>query len=231
MNHQEATELAAVEKYLLDELSPAVRDAFEEHFFCCPECSADLRATAAFLEAAKRELRGGRVIRPARGTVRNAWFGFLAKPAFVFSALASLLVIIAYQNIVVFPPRSTAEVVGPINPEIMPSLSLVGGNSRSTAATPTIAVGNAQSFIMSVDIPTNEQFAGYVCVLKSASGSIHWTLPIPAQLAKDTVYIRVPVTKELGGNFTLVVQGLNNGAAGESAIELAHYRFTLKNHE
>jgi hypothetical protein len=43
MNHQEATELAAVEKYLLDELSPALRDAFEEHFFGCPECSADLR--------------------------------------------------------------------------------------------------------------------------------------------------------------------------------------------
>lgn len=231
MNHQEATELAAVEKYLLDELSPAVRDAFEEHFFCCPECSADLRATAAFLEAAKRELRGARMIGPARVAARNTWFGFLAKPAFLFSSLASLLVIIAYQNIVVFPPRSTAEAAGPINPEIMPSLSLVGGNSRSIAATPTIAVGNARSFIMSVDIPTNGQFASYVCVLKSASGSIHWTLSIPTQLAKDTVYIRVPVTKGLGGDFTLVLRGLNNGAAGQSAIELANYRFTLKNHE
>jgi Putative zinc-finger len=229
MNHQEATELAVVEKYLLDELSPPVRDAFEEHFFCCPECTADLRATAAFLEAAKRELGSARVVRPALRSARNSWFAFLGKPAFLSSALASLLMIIAYQNIVVFP-RSSAEVAGPMHPEIMPSLSLVGGNGRS-AATPTIAVGNAQSFIMSVDIPTNEQFSSYVCVLKSASGSIQWTLPITTQLARDTVDIRVPVTKGLGGSYTLVVQGLNSSASGETAIELAHYRFTLKNHE
>jgi hypothetical protein len=229
MNHQEAAELAAVEKYLLDELSLPLREAFEEHFFSCPECAADLRATAAFLATAKRELSGACGVRPARRTAKYAWFAFLGKPAFLSSALASLLMIIAYQNIVSFP-RSSAEVVGPVNPEIMPALSLVGGDSRG-AATPSIALANAQSFVMSVDIPTSEQFSSYVCVLKSASGSIHWTLPIPTRLAKDTVYIRVPVTKGLGGGYTLVVQGLDGSPPRETAIELAHYRFTLKNHE
>jgi putative zinc finger protein len=225
MNHQEATELVAVEKYLLDELSPPLRNAFEEHYFDCPECAADLRATAAFLDTAKRQLSSVSVVKPARGTVRNSWFAFLGKPAFLSPAFASLLLIIGYQNFVVFP-RSSVAIAGAKNPEIMPSLSLVGGNSRG-AAMPTIAVENARSFLMSVDIPANERFSSYVCVLKSASGSTLWTLPIPAQLAKDTVSIRVPVTKGLGGSYTLVVQGLNSSAPREPAVELAQYRFKL----
>ena len=57
MDHNQATQLTAVEKYLLDELPPEVRDEFEEHFFDCQECATDLRATAGFIDAAKREFK------------------------------------------------------------------------------------------------------------------------------------------------------------------------------
>jgi len=56
MNHQEALRRSAVEKYLLNEMPQPERDEFEEHFFGCQECAADLRATAAFLDGAKKEL-------------------------------------------------------------------------------------------------------------------------------------------------------------------------------
>ncbi len=42
MDHSEATRTMASEKYLLDELSDEARDSFEEHFFDCRVCAADV---------------------------------------------------------------------------------------------------------------------------------------------------------------------------------------------
>ena len=64
MDHHQATQLTAVEKYLLDELTPEVRDEFEEHFFDCQDCATDLRATASFMDAAKTEFRINPVPKP-----------------------------------------------------------------------------------------------------------------------------------------------------------------------
>src|SRR6266404_851366 len=46
MNHDDAIKSLAAERYILDDLDPAERDAFEEHFFDCTECTADVRDTA-----------------------------------------------------------------------------------------------------------------------------------------------------------------------------------------
>ena len=56
MNHSEAVEQMASERYLLNELTPDARDAFEEHVFDCPECALDLRAGTLFVHEAKVQL-------------------------------------------------------------------------------------------------------------------------------------------------------------------------------
>ncbi len=58
MEHNEAVQQMAVERYLLDELTPELREAFEEHVFDCQECTLDLRAGVAFVEEAKVQLPG-----------------------------------------------------------------------------------------------------------------------------------------------------------------------------
>ena len=50
MQHEGAKEMLASERYLLGELSSDERDQFEEHFFTCRECAADMRDSAAFFE-------------------------------------------------------------------------------------------------------------------------------------------------------------------------------------
>src|SRR5580658_10237486 len=100
MDHQEATRLMAVEKYLLKELPPESREAFEEHYFDCLECAADLRATEAFLDAAKSELEAAPLARPLSQKKKSP-FAFLWTPAFAIPVFALLLLVIVYQNLMV----------------------------------------------------------------------------------------------------------------------------------
>jgi hypothetical protein len=41
--HRRAVESMAAERYVLGEMEPTERDAFEDHFFDCVECSSDVR--------------------------------------------------------------------------------------------------------------------------------------------------------------------------------------------
>jgi len=223
MNHEEAARLSLVEKYLLEELPPDLRDEFEEHYFDCQECAADLRATAVFLDTAKEELKSFPIERPAAARVKKPWFSWLWTPAFVVPALAACLLVIAYQNVVTFPHFRNA-LAGMRAPEILPTVSLVGGNSRGDAAGPSIAAQNGQPFLVLVDVPTQDRFSSYTCLLYSPSGSLAWRVEVSAEAAKDTVSIGVPAGERAAGLYTLVVQG---NAGGGNGVDLAHYRFTL----
>lgn len=46
MDHRQAIETLASERYLLDEMTEAERERFEEHYFACSECADDVRAGA-----------------------------------------------------------------------------------------------------------------------------------------------------------------------------------------
>lgn len=169
MNHQQATQLMAIESYLLDELTPEERDQFEEHFFDCQECSTDLRATSGFMDAARKEFRLHPVPKPgtaAKGKSRVA----LLRPALVWAALAASLLVIAYQNVVVYP-RVKTEIAALTTPEILPSLSLVNGNSRG-GQIPAVTSGARQPFLLLLDIPAEDRFSSYTCLLYSPSGSL-----------------------------------------------------------
>ena len=227
MDHYQATELTAVEKYLLDELTPGERDDFEEHFFDCQECAIDLRSTAAFMAAAKKEFQANPVPKPRGATNGKSFFASLWPSALVWSALAASLLVVAYQNLVVFP-RFATEIAGLKAPELLPSISLVGGNSRG-GQIPAAEVGAARPFLLQLDIPTQDRFSSYTCLLYSPSGTLAWRVEVSAQSAKDTVSMRVPSADRQSGEYTLTVQG--NTGQGGTPVDLAHYHFALKGHE
>src|SRR5262249_8663536 len=98
MDHNEALQSQACEKYLLGELPPAQRDAYEEHYFSCPECAAQLGTAAEFL-GASREVFAAPIPRAGTETVGGrGWFAWL-RPAYAVTALAALLLCIGYQNL------------------------------------------------------------------------------------------------------------------------------------
>src|SRR5437763_9583839 len=57
MEHTEALEKMMAERYLLGELLEEDRDAFEDHFFDCPECAAAVRDGAVLLDSGRRLIR------------------------------------------------------------------------------------------------------------------------------------------------------------------------------
>ena len=113
MEHEKAIQNLAVECYLLGEMAPEEREAFEEHYFECSVCAEDVRNASQFLEDAKDILarEHGRIPQkstpqpatPASRPARN-WFGWnWLQPQWAGAAIAILLVVRRIQNFGTIP--------------------------------------------------------------------------------------------------------------------------------
>jgi anti-sigma factor RsiW len=222
MDHQEVVRRGVIEKYLLNEIPEAERDDFERHFFGCQECAEEMRTTAAFLAGAKLELRRSHLTPPLRAGANKSRFDILRRPAVAAPAFVLLLLMVAYQTIIILP-RFAGEGARPKDPEILTPLSL-SGNARD-GAVPITAIVKGQPLLLSLDIPTAERFSSYACVLVAPSGAVVWRLPVSAIRARNTVAVSVPSGSLSSGNYRLLVQGRAN--AGADPVDLATYRFIL----
>ena len=224
MDHSEASRLMASEKYLLDELSPGEVEAFEEHLFECDECAMDVRAGSMFLEHSKVELATASAAPatvPAGGRESSGWFSWL-RPAFAVPAMAILLLVVGYQNLVTYPALKGA-VAENKSPRILPAAALVSSVSRG-AVPSAIAVHSGEPFLLPLDVQSNNSFQSFMIELQNPAGGVEWSLPVSAELAKNTLAIRAPGVIK-AGRYTVVVRGRN--AHGETS-EVGRYPFDLQ---
>jgi anti-sigma factor RsiW len=224
MKHEEAIDLMAAEKYLLGELSPELRDSFEEHFFSCQDCAADVRASAAFLQHSKKLLAAqpAAEVTPVPLPAKPRWFGWL-RPAIALPVMALLVAIVGYQNFVTYPKLKN-DVAELRTPQILPVASLINSNARG-GTTPAVTIQAGQPFLLFVDIPSSSAYTSYVAELQGPDGDQKWSLTIPPQATRDTVPIRVPAGVKTAGMYVLIVRGIGN--AGVNA-EVGRYPFSLK---
>ena len=228
MDHTEASRLMASEKYLLDELSSPEIEAFEEHLFECHECALDVRAGSIFLERGKAELAN-----PSRTSSRTSdriavetrapsrifsWW----RPAFAVPAMAMLLIVVGYQNLVAYPAmkRALAENRAP---RILTAIPLLSAERRGSAPS-IVEVPAGEPFLLPLDIQRNNAFQSYVVELQNPAGRVEWSLPVSSDLAKDTLTIRAPGVNQ-AGHYEVVVIGRN--ANGDNS-KGDHYPFDLQ---
>jgi anti-sigma factor RsiW len=57
MDHLDAVRLRAAERYVLKQLTAMEAEAFEEHFFSCPECAEEVRWIAMFEDNARKAVK------------------------------------------------------------------------------------------------------------------------------------------------------------------------------
>jgi hypothetical protein len=225
MDHIHVVKNYEVEKYLLDEMSPAERDDFEAHIFDCEECALDLRLTDVFMQQAKNELQLTPVNRPISETSHGKLLDFF-RPMWVVPALAAMLMVVAYQNLVVYPGLKR-EVASLSQPEILPSLALVNGNSRG-GDLPSFSAIESRAFLLSVDIPAEDGFSSYLCSLYSPSGALVWRGEVNNEQARDSVPIRVLPVRDMNGVNLLLVQGITSSGPQKTPVDLVRYRFNLQ---
>jgi hypothetical protein len=181
MNHQQAVKMHASERYLLDELSPEDRDTFEQHYFECVECADEVRAVFAFADNAKAVLSNtapsaARLSRREKRTAFDwrAWF----KPAIAIPALATLLLgVTMYQSFLVIP-QLERRLETATAPRVIPT-AVARAATRGEDAVLRLAAAD-ESFQLVLDINTTVPVSSYTCEVYDESGTLRFTVPVPA---------------------------------------------------
>jgi anti-sigma factor RsiW len=221
MDHSEAIEAMATERYLLDELTPELREAFEQHVFDCPECALDLKAGAMFVEQAKAQLpqlTQSPTQSPAPIVKKQEWFAwlrpFFANPLLAGPVFAALLVIVGYQNLVVYPAMRTAA----NEPRVVPLVAL---HATRAAGHLAVEANRKQGVGLVVDLPQDAGYPSYAFELYDAKGKAVWTKAVLTQnlaaaVGDGAISVTIPGGGLQTGTFTLAVYGVAaNGERSE----------------
>jgi hypothetical protein len=218
MDHQEATAMMATERYLLGELTPELRDAFEEHLFDCQECALDTRAAAAFIDHAKILLpdmvqetaptprRITSAIQPERKPSRlAAWWSNLTRPLILVPTFAALLAVISYQNLVTYPALQTAA----NEPRLGIGTEL---RTLTRAANEPIVVSPSQRATLVLHIPQEVIYTSYTFTLYDGQGKPVWSQNAPPPADPDDAWsISLPYGKWTSGKYKLNIAGVTSG--------------------
>ncbi len=226
MDHSEALQLMATEKYLLDEFPPEIKRQFEEHFFGCPECALDVRMAATFLRTGRKALSAAEAKPIVAAPAKSGWAAWL-RPAFAIPVFALLLAVIGYQAFVVRPTLSNtiAELEQPQRSGVrLPERGTARGDSRPVVIAPA---GSALCLVCGH--PGRNTFSAYSAELLNPAGTKCGRFKVPSETvesAKDSLPIRVAPASNEAGDYVLVVRGI---AAGETeGPEIARYLFKVQ---
>ena len=240
MEHTQAIQLKAAERYVLGELPRDLREQYEEHFFSCVECAEEVNLAAAFVENSRAAMGSEPVMPPVRLPVgaeqrpaASGWFSVLLRPSFAVPVFAALLMLVAYQTFLVIPRLKAATThsiaaLASAAPQTLASFSLITAGSRGGGEPLTVNVAPAQPFSLYFDIPPDGNYSSYICQLQTAAGATEFSLNISAEQAKNAVQLLIPSSSLGTGKHVLVVRGLGTQDSGASSgTEVARYPFTL----
>jgi hypothetical protein len=219
MDHLDAVNMQAVERYVLGDLTvPEVED-FERHFFDCPQCSEELRALAILQENARAVFSepapAAVVIAPqsvAPPAPTSLWRGFPLLSSFAL-ALGALLIGI-FAGYLAFRGRDSA-----LGVDAYPLYAQARGEETVVAP-----AAGSKFYVLYLDRTWDGSYKSYRAVLRDASGTERFAVPIEAGATADVVHVLMPSHKLPSGKYTLVMLG---GQAGQET-ELARFPFTLQ---
>lgn len=233
MDHDAVVRHKMTERYLLNELDPEARDEFEEHYFDCSDCAADVHAGALLVEQTKVVLGSERskanaserqVVSSDRVSVpipaRSGWFAWL-RPVFAVPVLALLLAVIGYQDRAYRLLQQAAN-----SPQVLASTVVnLGVRGADQISVPAHA---GQAFELSLNLPSDPSVSSYQLDLYSPLGKLEWSRTIAAA-ENNTVSLYFPGSEVAGndhGPGTLVVHGITAGGKSE---DLGRYPIELQN--
>jgi hypothetical protein len=216
MNHREAVERQAVERYVLDELPAAEREEFEAHFFGCADCAAEVEAGAVFAANARAVFseEAGR-----HAPSHHRWLEW-RRPAYVFGLAAALLFVVAYEELLRVPGlrREWAEIAAPRAYPAFFLRPVARGDDQ------VLEVPKSAPFVgFALDVPPGSAYRSFECDLRGG-GRFSITVPAPASPGAP-LNILIPVSRLQPGQYVLILRGRNDGS---EAVELSRFGFIIR---
>jgi anti-sigma factor RsiW len=189
MEHSEATESMASARYLLGELTDEERNAFEEHYFGCGECAADVRSGSSMIDS----------IRSSRSVAAAPPKRLSYVPWLVAAAASIAAAFFGIQNTALKQDAA---------PHVLHSYSLLTSGTRGpTGANDTVIEDPNRPFVLFVDIPPDPPQAQYRVDIVDVAGRAVVSVPVSAEEARDTVTVYVPPRHLQSGKYTVVTTG------------------------
>jgi hypothetical protein len=229
MDHLEALRMQASEKYVLGELSPDVREQFEEHYFDCAECAEDVKAAFTFVRAT-REVLGEQaapttivVKEPAVPSRWRSWF----RPVVFVPAMAALVLSIGY---LAWSPRPQVVEITEAGKGLVssPAFGLRGGDRLENEKT-VVQVHGQESFQLHFDfIPAQDHdFSSYIGEIQDRSARVLLQFAIPRDRINKEVDLVVPAGLLRSGEYTLAVFGREASTSPKTPV--AKFAFAVHN--
>ena len=231
MQHQDAIRTHAAERYVLGEMAPAEREAYEEHYFACAACADELSATVTFVDnaAAVASSGPGTATRARRQEApatmpRERWWRRLltAPPSGLVPALGAAVVVLvavaAYQGFAVIPGlRQQLQ-----DFDAAQSVPTVAMRTAARGAGPVLTVGPQHAYVvLQADLLPAAGVSRYTAALSSANGREQFRTSVPAPALGMPVTLLVPVRDLAPGDYTLVFREDGGAEAGRFIFTLA----------
>jgi Putative zinc-finger len=202
MNHEQAIESKAAAGYLLDELPPAERDAFEEHYFDCRVCAEHVRSGVAMFAT------GREVVRSSPAYQRFRPLKWVAATA----ASTAFVVVAGYQGLVI-PAVRMATSVGAVT-----AGRLIAGTTRASESDDyNIRFVRSRPHVAFVDI-AHDLAPNYRLELRDAEGEVIVEDEVTAEEASNDSGVAFLIRPLPAGRYVFTVEGVPDGGGNRIPI-------------
>jgi hypothetical protein len=150
MNHLQAVNTSAPERYLLEEMSELERHTFEDHYFSCADCAEDVRLGALMREGAKAGfVNAEKPVSLAAAKAARAKTVWRASAVIPWAAAATLALVAGYQSLRLAPGQERR-----LQPQALASMTL---RPASRGAEPVVTLpAGAAAIALVVDIGASQ---------------------------------------------------------------------------
>ncbi len=184
MEHQNAIETLATERYVLGEMNEDEINEFEEHYFGCRECADAVRNGTTFFDSGKSVVRERQKEARKRGLLY--WF-----PS---AAAAMVMFVLGYG---IRPPL----------PITVSSIQMLSSQSRGETTENVVTQHSGETTVLAFDIVPDTPVRAYRWELLEQSGKKFADGEVSAERAKDRMSISLPRSLP-AGQYVLVIRGV-----------------------
>lgn len=192
MEHEDAIKSSATERYLLGQMVEDERAIFEEHYFDCLVCAADITEGTRLMVVG--QVVAAEPVQPSNVVPFRRWFEGIPAAA-AASLLFGLFGTAMGYRVAQMQHRPVTE--------LRPSIQIVTGVSRAGTAgeVPSVRTGDDLRF----DVEPREDAASYDAVI-TCGGKIQSRHGISREMAADAVELRIGELP--AGRCVLVIEGV-----------------------